>query len=239
MNIVNLETLERGRTYRQVLRLTERREYGNPPVIHEYPITLSTMTYFQGFGGKLWRWGLRGDLPGFVWNFVSGSALAIFVLLFLWSFAIPLHVFWQGQIQHGGMTIGTTLEIGLMGAIDFLGQLHVGFVLIVGLITGSIGAYTGLRKGHANYREKQSARIFKRASLYLILPFFIVLLIWGANHEPAVSSNIPIIPWLMGGSLLVSLFTVLIIYAITVIRSRVEQYLRLYYADLLNPPGKE
>jgi hypothetical protein len=239
INIINLETLERGQTYRQVLRLTERREYGRPPVIHEYPITLSTMTYLQGFGGILWRWGLRGGFPGFLWNFVAGSALATSVLLFLLSFAIPLHAFWQTQLQHGGLTSGMILGTSMMGTIDLLDQLHVCFVLIVGLITGSIGARAGFKQGHASYTEKQSARIFKKVALRLILPIFIVLLIWGSNNEPATSSGIPIPPWLIGGSLSITLFTMLIIYAITLIRSRVEQYLRLYRADLLNPPGKE
>lgn len=239
VNFVNLEALERGQAYRQVLRLKERREYGRPFVIHEYPITLSTMTYFQGFGGVLWRWGLRGGFPGFLWNFVAGSALATFVLLLLLSFAIPLHVFWQAQFQPRGLTSSMVLEASMMGTIDLLGQLHVYFVLIVGLITGSIGARAGFKQGHANYTEKQNARIFKKVVLRLILPIFIILLIWGSNHEPAASSGIPTPPWLIGGSLLITLFTALIIYAITLIRSRIEQYLRLYHANLLNPPGKE
>lgn len=239
MNIVNLETLDRGQTYHKTLRLTERREYGRPPVIREYPITLSTMTYFQGFGGKLWLWGLRGGFPGFVWNFAAGSALAILVLLFMFTFAIPFHAVWQDQLQHGGMTFGMALETCIMGAADILGQLHVYFVLIVGLTTGSIGVYAGFRKGYTHYTEKQSAKIFKKVALCLALPVFVVLLIWGANHPPAASSGIPTPLWLMGGCFLVSLFMLLIIYAITLMRSRTEQYLRIRYVDLLNPPGKE
>ncbi len=239
IHIVNLETLEQGQTYRQTLRLTERREYGRPPVIHEYPITLSTMTYFQGFRGMLWRWGLRGGLPGFLWNFVAGSALATFILLLLLSFATPLHAFWQAELQHGVLTSGMVLGASMMGIIDLLGQLHVYFVLIAGLITGSIGARAGFNQGHASYTEKQSARIFKKVVLRLILPIFIVLLIWGSSHEPAANSGIPTPPWLIGGCLAITFFIALIIYALTLIRSRIEQYLRLYHADLLNPPGKE
>src|SRR5581483_7241929 len=143
----NLETLDRGKTYRQTLRLTEWREDGRAPIIREYPMTISTMTYFQGFRGKLWLWGLRGDLPGFAWNFATGSALGALTIFLMSAFAFPFYAPWQDQLQHGLMTFGTTLETGIIGAADLLRQLQVYFVLLVGLLTGGIGAYAGIGKG--------------------------------------------------------------------------------------------
>lgn len=240
INMVNLERLDRGKTYRQILRLTEWREGGQAPIIREYPLTISTMTYFQGFRGKLWLWGLRGDFPGFAWNFAAGSILAAFTILLMSVFALPFYPSWQDQLQHGFMNFGTALATCIIGTADLLRQLHLYYVLIIGLLTGGIGAYTGFGKGHTNYTEKQSARIFRRVARSMLLPLFIGLLIWEQNHLPAtISNSTASFFWLAGGSLLASLFTLLIAHTITLLRIRVERYLRLRYTDLLHPPGKE
>ena len=239
INLVNLEALDRGKTYRQVLRIVEWREEGRPPILYEYPLTLSTMTYFQGLRGKLWLWGLRGDLPGFGWNFAAGAILAGFVIVATSVLTVPLYASWQDQVQHGSMTFWIALASCIIGAAEMLRQLHLYFLLFIGLITGGIGAYTGFRRGHTNYTEEQSSRIFKKIGRNLVALLCVFLLFWGITHPP-IAANSSVSPyWILGGSLLVGLCTLLLLQAITRLRTYAERYIRKRYADLVNPSGKE
>jgi hypothetical protein len=239
IQLVNLEGLERGKTYRQVLRIAEWREAGQPPVLHEYPLTITTMTYFQGLRGKLWLWGLRGDFPGFVWNFATGAVLAGVVIACMSILAAPLYGLWQDQMQHGAMNVGTALMSCLIGAAEMLRQLNLAFLLLIGLITGGIGAYTGFRRGHTSYTEQQSAGIFKKIGRKLVPLVFVFMLFWGIIHPPVAADSSASPYWIVGGSLLVALCVLLLIHAMTHIRARAERFVRRWYADLVNPPGKE
>jgi hypothetical protein len=237
IKLVDLGELERGKTYRQVLRIVEWREAGRPPILHEYSLTITTMTYFQGLRGKLWLWGLRGDFPGFAWNFAAGAVLAGFVIGLVSALAAPFYVPWQDQVQHGAMNIGIALMSCMIGAAEMVRQLNLSFLLLVGLITGGVGAYTGFRRGHTSYTEQQSAGIFKKIGRKLVPLLCVFMLFWGIIHPPAASSASPL--WIIGGSLLVSLCMLLLIHVMALIRVYAERYIRRRYAHLVNPPGKE
>jgi hypothetical protein len=239
IKLVNLEGLDRGKTYRQVLRIVEWREVGQPPIFHEYPLTITTMTYFQGLRGKLWLWGLRGDFPGFVWNFATGAVLAGLMIGFTSVLAAPFYALWQNQVQHGVMNAGTALMSCVIGAAEMGHQLNLFFLLLVGLITGGIGAYTGFRRGHTSYTEQQSASIFKKIGNKLVPLLCVFMLFWGIIHPPTAAESNTSPYWIIGGSLLISLCMVLLIHVMTLIRTYAERYIRKRYADLVNPPGKE
>jgi hypothetical protein len=239
IKLIDLEALDRGKTYRQVLRIVEWREVGQPPILHEYPLTITTMTYFQGLRGKLWLWGLRGDFPGFVWNFATGAVLAGFVIGFTSVLAAPFYAPWQNQVQHGAMNAGTALMSCVIGAAEIGHQLNLFFLLLVGLITGGIGAYTGFRRGHTSYTEQQSAGIFKKLGNKLVPLLCVFILFWGVVHPPMAAESNASPYWIIGGSLLISLCMVLLIHVMTLIRTYAERYIRRRYTNLVNPPGKE
>lgn len=132
----NLAKLKRGRRYERTLRVLEHREYGRAPIIHEYPVVLKTMSYFQGFRGLLWFYGLRGDLPGFVWNTLLGMLLAFLVSqVLLKAIHIPAAL-WYAQTLKSLDIIGI-LKVSTIGFFAELQQLpHVNFAIITLMYPG-------------------------------------------------------------------------------------------------------
>jgi hypothetical protein len=174
-----------------------------------------------------------------VWNFATGAVLAGFVIGCMSVLAAPLYALWQNQVQHGVMNVGTALMSCVIGAAEMGHQLNLFFLLLVGLITGGIGAYTGFRRGHTSYTEKQSARIFKKIGNKLVPLLCVFILFWGIIHPSAAAESRAAPFWILGGSLLISLCMLLLIHVMTLIRTYVERYIRKRYANLVNPPGKE
>lgn len=236
----NLEQLGRGKRYQKTLRMIERREYDQPPVVHEYPLAIKTMSYFQGFRGALWRWGLRGDIPGFFWNAIAGGGLAWIVLQILTHIYSATSTQWFSEAsQH--LTVGNAFLIAFAGAIDELLSLPGGnsFALDIAIMAGILGFFTGMGKGHTSYTAQASSQGFRKgARLFLVLCLFMLPALFH-GYAFLASSNSIMALFYDGGSIIVCLLVWLIIRILVMIRSLTEKYLRTHYAPLLEPEGKE
>jgi hypothetical protein len=254
ITLTNLAQLKRGRRYERTLRLLEYREYNREPLVHEYPIVLKTMSYFQGFRGLLWRCGLRGDLPGLVWNALLGLLLAfISSQLLLQNIHIPSSV-WHAQALKG-ITIISFLQISVSGLFGELQHLpRVSFVQATGIIMGIAGFFTGFGKGHASYKAREGARGFIKGTFWLSLLFLPVLLFLvdgyrtlsyaispGKNHSvnsPGVNHNVLLAISSIGGSFLLCCLIFLLACIAALTRRGIEKFLRKSYAALLTPKGR-
>jgi len=244
--LTNLEKLKRGKRYERTLRISEQREYGNKPVIHEYPIALKTMSYFQGFRGLLWRFGLRGDIPGLVWNAGIGMLLAFTISQVLFKTVHLPYNQWYSEAS-AYLDASGVLHVCFIGFFTFLQQIpHISFILITGIITGITGLFTGIGKGHTSYRERDSRHSFVKSTFLLSLLFFPVLLYLTDSYpvlQAAVSyssnSNTVAILFDMGGSFLICCLIFLIACMIARIRTWTEKILRIQYKELLTPKTRE
>ena len=246
ITLVNLQHLKRGRRYKRILRVAEQREYGGQPIVHEYPITLKTMSYYQGFRGMLWRWGLRGDLPGLVWNAVAGFLLALIFSWLLLKIVSPAYSQWLRAWAGKPLNLTGVLLACLGG---FLGELqhvpHLSVTLITGVISGILGFFTGFGKGHTSYTASNSAQTFRKAALWAsILLFFVLLFLLDGYKTIGFAlqkggDNMAVAALFVGGgSLLTSLLVWLILHIISMIRIWGEKALRTRYATLLTPKGR-
>jgi hypothetical protein len=235
--LCNLHILERGKTYRQKLHLVEQREFGKPPTIHEYPLTISTMTYLQGLRGKLWRWGLRGNLPGLLWNFAAGAVLSSIMLLLFPFLMLPFHMGWHKGLNSPAR-FDLALQATITGAVDLLAHLNVMFILMVGLLAGAIGLFTGLGKGHADYTIEKSAQTFRKAALRSSFFLLVFLAIWKNSFLMRADLSEAYQFWYFCGVLLVAILAFITLNIVNMLRTALEKHLRQRYAALLNPPGK-
>src|SRR5712692_2481361 len=134
-----------------------------------FPIELKTMGYFSGMRGRLWAWGLRGDIPGLLWNAVSGGVLALLVFWLIPAF-VPRSFFdWTNQAG-SGLSLGTALQailVGLVNVLHFNALIpghSLAFPLIVAAMLGFVGFWTGIGKGHDDYIERQNAAGFRKGA---------------------------------------------------------------------------
>src|SRR5205814_1639553 len=67
LRFINLTQLNQGHTYRRNVTLSMLAEGGVYVSPQTFPITISTMRFHQGLRGKLWLYGLRGNVPGLLW----------------------------------------------------------------------------------------------------------------------------------------------------------------------------
>jgi hypothetical protein len=252
--LTNLAQLKRGRRYERTLRVLEYREYNREPLVHDYPIALKTMSYFQGFRGLLWRCGLRGDLPGFVWNALLGMLLAfISSQLLLQNIHIPSSVWYAQALK--GITIISFLQISVSGLFGALRHLpRVSFVQATGIIMGIAGFFTGFGKGHASYKAREGARGFIKGTFWFSFLFLPILLFLvdgyrtlsyaispGKNHSvssPGVNHNVLLAISSIGGSFLLCCLIFLLACIAALTRTGIEKFLRKSYAALLTPKGR-
>lgn len=235
----NLEQLGRGKRYQKTLRMIERREYDQPPLVHEYPLVIKTMSYTQGFRGILWRWGLRGDMPGFFLNAIAGGGLAWIILQLLTHIYSSTVAQWFA-VASQNLNIGNAFLVALAGAINELVSLpDNGFVLGIAIMAGILGFFTGIGKGHSRYTAQESSRGFRKgARLFFVLCFFALLYLFNGYALLTGGDSIMAL-FYDGGSIIVCLLIWLMIRILAIIRSLTEKSLRTRYAPLLEPQGKE
>jgi hypothetical protein len=246
ITLTNLEKLKRGKRYERTLRISKQREYGNKPVIHEYPIVLKTMSYFQGFRGLLWRFGLRGGIPGLVWNAGIGILLAFTISQVLLNQVYFPYNHWYSEVNYP-FDAGSVLRICLLEFFNFLQQIpYISFILITGIIMGIAGFLTGIGKGHTSYRERNSHGSFVKSTFWLSMLFFPILFFLTNGYiflqtALAYSSNDNTLAALCdaSGSLLICCLIFLIACVIARIRTWTEKILRRQYKDLLLPKAGE
>ncbi|GAC1383145.1 MAG: hypothetical protein NVS4B7_17580 [Ktedonobacteraceae bacterium] len=241
-----LPLLNRGSKYQRSLTMRVAGAYGEPQQPQKFPITLETMSFFRGFRGRLWRFGLRGGFVGFAWNFVVGTLLA-FLLYLLLRALVP-----TAYPAINDLSFNSFMQIALAGVIDLfrpLGSspyaLGIPFPLLVGAIMGVAGFSTGYGKGHANYTEKESASTFRQWTFWLSVIFVLLLLLLNQGGTSLVQAlNIPSISntidafYFTGRDIVVGILTFILGCIIATLRYRGEKFLRNHYKDLLNPPGR-
>ena len=217
-----------------------------------FPITLRTLSFFRGLRGILWRWGLRGGLVGFAWNFAAGALLA-FLLYLLLPAIVPASYLYSSPYDVSFGTFMQKVIVGTVALLSPLGDLYTlgnKFPLIVGAITGLVGFGVGNGKGHTDFTEKRSTANFRTWTFWLSCAFVIGLLIWdqgglvigqafqyGSNYS--YGSGYVLRAFLLGGgSIMLGILTFIIACIVATARYRVEKYLRKRYEELLNPPGR-
>ncbi len=223
----NLVELGYGKTYTYTLRMSITREYQQPPIIHDFPITINSMHYREGFRRELWKWGLRGHLPGLAWNFLVGAALALILLVL--ADRLPLSIHNEFQLFLAGIKEAVVIF------------LNIKFVLTSAAITGFIGLCIGVGKGHANYSIKNNARAFRRWGFWCAFIFFIGLLfllprssiIAQANYYDAATKSF----LYLGVDLVIGISVYLVTVILSLVRSLIEQSLRKQNTELLKPQG--
>lgn len=250
ITLMNLAALGRGGKYQRTLTMSVAGAYGHQPAVQKFPITLKTMSFFRGLRGILWRWGLRGGLVGFAWNFAVGALIA-FLLYLLIPALVPASYLYQPAYD---VSFGTIMQSMITGSVALLrpfGDLYTlgnMFPLIIGGITGLVGMVVGYGKGHANYSEKQSSSAFRKWAFWLCLALVVALAILdqgGATIAQAFQSGesyngtyyVLTAFMLVGGSLIIGILAFIIACIVVTIRYRVEKYLRDRYQALLKPPG--
>jgi hypothetical protein len=218
----NLADLEYGETYTYTLRMSILREYQQPPVMRDFPITIHTMLFRDGFRRQLWKWGLRGHLPGLGWNFLMGAALALLVLLL--ADRIPYSISNQSnQFQLFLFEVKETL----------VAYLSIKFVLMSAAITGFIGLCVGGGKGHANYSAASNANDFRRWGFWCaFIPFGILLYLERSYLD---RGTLPLLS--IGIDLTIGIIVYFIIIILSFVRSLIEQSLRKQNIELLKPQG--
>jgi hypothetical protein len=223
----NLPRTGYGKTYQAVLRLMVLTvDQGWSPA-YEGRVVISTMEYRQGFRWHLWRWGLRGGLPGLIGNAVAGLALSLIIFLLI------LHV----QYINPSYFVNKVL----LASIDGMGDTFTPFpgdkfILITGAVTGILGSVIGWKKGHTHYHETKNAKNYTDAGRTCSL--FFILLYWILQYNPfnGLSWGWPLFIQVME-SLLTGLLFLLVIYLLFFMRFLIERLLRQRYSELLKPQG--
>ncbi len=247
LTLVNLSTLQRGKTYRRTLTMNQAGDPGKPPITQQFPITIKTQNFFAGLRGILWRWGLRGGLVGFGWNFIVGTLLA-FLLYLIIPAVVPISYLYNPTYS---LSFSSCLQYTLAGAIGLLQGPEIAaypaikFPLIVGAIMGLIGFGVGNGKGHTNYTEKRSAATFRTWGFWFAVAYVVALLVVDQEGISIIQafqygSMVNILTAFLngGGSIVIGLLTIFIAFMVASTRYRAEKYLRKRYKGLLNPPGR-
>jgi hypothetical protein len=233
----NFQQMEHGQTWHGKLRVNTYTSNDQSSVTREYPLTLSTMEYRQGFRWHLWNWGLRGGWPGLVRNFLAGVAVSlIFFLLIIAFVRVPSPL-------ESNSFLSSAFQAGILGTISMISSfLSYKFVLFTGALAGVIGSVIGWKKGYADYSDKQNARNYMTAGFWSSLVSISLLLYASWGYHIAASYGLLLDDhWLrfaqIAGCLLVGLLMYLSIWVLSLMRRLVEQRLRRNYSSLLKPQG--
>ncbi|HZO71763.1 MAG TPA: hypothetical protein VFB60_06135 [Ktedonobacteraceae bacterium] len=242
LSLVNLPLLDRGKTYRRMLRISTVGEYNKAPAVQTFPITLKTMSFWQGLRGILWAWGLRGGIPALLWNAIAGTALSFLVfhlVQMLFSRSLSSH------LQSGSpLSFSTLLDTSLVGMVQTLAALGNMAIWSVALIGGVVGFCVGIGKGHMNYPQGKNAQRFRTGTFWLVLLAVVVLLSndqgWTVLGEAFQFGGrfIPAAFYIVLGNILVGTLAFLIFCLLAFFHSLLEKFLRRRYEKLLHPVGR-
>ena len=258
LDLENLSQLKRGRTYQRKLYMRVRGENGRI-VEQSFPIILKTERFYEGMRGRLWAWGLRGDIPGLFWNAAAGGLLAL-LLFWLIPAIVPQSFFgWYDQVG-STISLGNVLQAivaGLANTLRFDALIPghpLAFPLVVAAVMGFVGFWTGIGKGHSDYEERQNAAGFRKGVFWLSL-FFVFYLLYpdggysaigaafqqGGNNLGSYYTNYLIMNALQYSisALLAGLLIFLLACLLASVHYRLENALRYHYWAMLNPPGRQ
>ncbi len=253
--LTNLNLLKRNSTYSRNLTISAPGEYGSKPDVKNYPITLKTMWFFQGLRGILWRYGLRGGIPGLAWNFLAATLLALVPFLLIPALVPGSYFNWS--IQQGTGSFGSAFfEALAAGMVQYLSfsQPLLAFPWMVGIIMGIVGYRTGWGQGHTNYTENSHASGLRKGAFWLSLLFAAVLVYFTGGptvisqavqasgngylsdsyKEYLLISSLQVV----GDAILVLLLVFFIACILAAIERRLERVLRERNKALLNPVGR-
>ncbi len=243
LTFYNLSSLKRGSTYCRMLALKMHDEQGYWSTVGNFPITLKTMNSLQGLYGKLWLWGLRGGLPGLLWNFLAGFVLAYIPFLLASSSGQYL----SGQYLSGSDQLvpsllqGTAFVIGWSISVpQYIGSSW-SFPQFVGAITGIAGLFAAIGQGHIETSEKQNSSQFRKWTTWLTLIVMFSLFIFIGNVTGLLNylfSGDSSAEEFLGGIVITCVLIFILNGIIAYLRQRLERWVRARYEDLLHPFGR-
>jgi hypothetical protein len=258
LDLVHLSQLKRGRTYRRKFFMRVRGENGQVKE-QAFPIELKTMSFFRGMRGRLWAWGLRGDIPGLVWNALTGGLLALLVFWLIPALVPQSFFYWANQVG-SELSPGAILQAILAGIVDVLhfDALIPGhplaFPLVIAAMLGFVGFWTGIGKGHDDYKERQNAAGFRIGAFWLAAIYTFYLLYpdggysaigaafqyGGSSYYGSDYRNYLIVNAIQYSvsALLVWLLIFLLACLLAFVHYRLERYVRYQNRALLDPPGR-
>jgi hypothetical protein len=247
IELTNLSHLSRGQLYQRQFHLAMLGPYGTQPQPRQCTITLQTMSFFQGFRGILWLWGLRGGLPALVLNAIAGLVLA-FLPFGLFSILLNNPGLFHA---HSDLSVGTVLQTLLLGGTQYLMTfLDTRLLLGIGILTGIVGYFVGYGKGHTDYTEDNGVSGFRRGGFWLALLAAIALIIWDQGYtvvneafmqNPAYygSDSMYVALMFVGASLVLWVVIWIVTWSVASIRRRLERYARQSYRQLLQPAERK
>jgi len=232
LELKNLSQLKRGRTYQRKLYL---RVLGENKHVTEYslPMTLRPMRFYQGLRGKLWMWGLRGGIPGLLWNAAAGGLLAM-ILSWVIPALVSQSLFDRPEKVSTIWFPGNMLQAVITGLLNVLrfGALipvhRLAFPLVVAAIMGFVGFWTGIGKGHSDYQARQNASNFRIRAFWISLIYMLYLLYPDGAYNSFQVTSAPF------AGLLIFLLACLL----ASVHYRLERYIRYHYRAMLNPSGR-
>ena len=239
----DLSQLKRGRTYIHKLDLFIDGAYGSSPTRQQFPIVLKTLRFYQGLRGKLWLFGLRGNLPGAIWSALLGL---IFSFLFLQLFSGLLFPWYFSSAAASSPQwdmVNMTL-VNFNADIIFLGPY---FIWSIAALVGWTGLVVGLGKGHdehdvrRGYNARRGSKAFRRWHVWLLGPGAVLaLLFWDRDFLYITSNQVRPndIAAVLLGYLVLWFLVALIASLIAWLRSRLEKFVRRHYAGLLLLAGR-
>jgi hypothetical protein len=248
LDLENLSRLKRGRMYQRRLYVRVRGE--NKRVTkYAFPITLRPMRFYQGLRGKLWIWGLRGGIPGLLWNAAAGGLLAMFLAWLIPALVSQSLFNWPEKVSTT-WTLSSILQAVITGLLNVLrfGELmpvhRLAFPLVVAAIMGFVGFWTGIGKGHSNYKVRQNAASFRIGAFWLSLLYMLYLLYPDATYYSSgtalqgSSSGRDYTTYLVASAPFAGLLIFLLACFLASVHYRLEKYIRYHYREMLKPPGR-
>jgi hypothetical protein len=248
LELKNLTQLKRGRTYQRKLYMRVRGE-NKHATVHAFPVTLHLIRFYQGLRGKLWMWGLRGGIPGMFWNAAAGGLLAM-ILSWLIPALLSQSVFGRPEKMSTTWSLGSMMQAIIAGLVNVLrfGALMPGhrlaFPLVVAAIMGFVGFWTGIGKGHSDYKERRNAASFRIGAFWLSLLYVFYLLYpdgaynsFGPVYQYS-SLGIDYTTYLVTSAPFAGLLIFLLACFLASVHYRLEKYIRYQNRTMLNPTGR-
>lgn len=242
LSLMNLLKLQRGRKYRREFVLYMHGEYGKDPVIQSYPITFKTMPFYRGVYGRLWLCGLRGSLPALFWNFVAGGALAFILFQLVLPLVLKNYLSWLPD-AHSVVNPASLISAMLGGTARMYSRISGNILALgFGLLAGCVGFLVGNGRGHSNYPVKKNARSFRKGGFWLLMLTVLVLIAnnpnW-SNPDKLAGTALNLFEFsILLSSLMLGILSLLLVWLLAWLRSRLETFLFKYSQALLNPEGK-